>query len=218
MQLKRSIPSRLLVKPLPIARKLFPDAIWRLDEKEKCIYLTFDDGPIPEVTPWVLDTLNEWNAKATFFCIGNNVAAHPSILKRINEEGHSIGNHTYNHFNGWKSKMDGYTQEVLLCQQEIDKHISSYSPKLFRPPYGKLKINQYRKLKSEYIVVMWDVLSMDYDLSVSKEAVLKNVLKHSDCGSVVVFHDSIKAAEKIRFSLPKVLEHFSQLGFEFKAL
>ncbi len=218
MQLKSSIPSHLLVKPLPIARKLFSDAIWKKEESEKNMYLTFDDGPIPEVTPWVLDTLKKWNAKATFFCIGKNAAANPEILQRIIDEGHIVGNHTFNHISGWKSKLEAYNDEVELCQQELIKQLNGKSQKIFRPPYGKLKISQYRKLKTEYKIVMWDVLSMDYDLNISKETVLQNVLEHADFGSIVVFHDSLKAAEKIRFALPKVLEHFSALGFEFKAL
>jgi peptidoglycan-N-acetylglucosamine deacetylase len=218
MQLKSSIPANLLVKPLPIARKLFSDAIWKCDENQKSIYLTFDDGPIPEVTPWVLDTLNEWNAKATFFCIGKNAAENPHILSRIANEGHSVGNHTFNHISGWKSKLTDYNDEVELCQQELQRQLNGKSRMIFRPPYGKLRISQYRKLKDEYKIVMWDVLSMDYDLKVSKERVLQNVLEFSTSGSIVVFHDSLKAEEKVRFALPKVLEHFTKLGFNFHAL
>lgn len=205
-------------------KALYPECLWKVDTQKKVLYLTFDDGPIPEVTPWVLDELKKYKAKATFFCIGKNIDANPDIFKRIIKEGHSIGNHTYNHYNGWKYVNREYYQNVEQGAEALDRHLHPSpvtrhpSLSLFRPPYGKLKPSQYKALKDKYRIVMWDVLTLDYNLQVSKKRVLNTAIKHSSPGSVIVFHDSLKAKPKVEYALPKVLEHFSALGYKFAAL
>lgn len=194
-----------------IIQKLFPSIIWRMSGIEKKIYLTFDDGPIPIVTPWVLETLALYNAKATFFCIGNNVLKHPEIYSEIIKQGHKTGNHTQNHLNGWKVLNKNYFQDIEECTKLVRSG-------LFRPPYGKIKPSQIKRLKHNYKLVMWDVLSRDYDQSLSVENCHKSVIREAKPGSIVVFHDSIKAESRLRGSLPAVLEHFKKQGYEFARL
>lgn len=207
----------LFTKTSPLLSALYPDCLWKVKDADEALYLTFDDGPIPEITPWVLDCLQEHNAKATFFCIGKNVNAHSHILQRILAEGHAVGNHTLDHLNGWKTNNDEYFSNIAQC----DAILSSFGIKpngLFRPPYGKLTPMQYVYLKKQYKIVMWDVLSFDFDLTIAKEKVLGNVLTHAEPGSVIVFHDSLKAMDKVRFVLPQLLTHFAKLGYKFKSL
>ena len=212
----------LFTKTSPILASLYPDCVWKVNTKEKNLYLTFDDGPIPEITPFVLDELKKWKAKATFFCIGKNIEANPEIFKRIIREGHSIGNHTYNHTNGWKHTNLIYYKDIQKCARLISsfkiQHSAYPTPHLFRPPYGKLKISQYRALRSKYKIIMWDVLTFDFDLKKNAKSVLSAAVKHSAPGSVVVFHDSLKAKPKVEYALPKVLEHFTAKGFKFEKL
>ena len=193
-----------------IVQKILPQLVWR-QVHGSGVYLTFDDGPVPEATPFVLDLLAQYGAKATFFCVGENVERHPDIYKRIIEEGHAVGNHTHNHLNGWLTNTSSYINNTEKAAQHIDS-------RLFRPPYGKLKPAQYKALKSYYKVIMWDVLSMDYDRNVSATQCEQIVKQHTKLGSVVVFHDSVKAIEKLSIVLPKVLEHFQLLGWEMKSL
>lgn len=190
---------------------LYPSLIWRVPVKEKILYLTFDDGPIPEVTPWVLDTLEEFGAKATFFCIGDNVKKHPVLYREILSRGHRTGNHTQNHVNGWTTGTKEYFRNVTACRRYVQSD-------LFRPPYGKIRTTQIAGLKKHYRIVMWDVLSKDYDRTLSGENCYKRVLHDARPGSIVVFHDSLKAEERIRYALPKVLHHFSGQGYTFRAL
>lgn len=192
---------------------------------KKEIYLTFDDGPTPEITEFVLNELKKYNAKATFFCIGKNIKNHPEIFSKIIKEGHEIGNHTQNHLNGWKNNTTKYLENVLECKNVIDKQTQNNSElktknlKLFRPPYGRVKRKQANALiKKGYKIIMWSVLSGDFDTKISKEKCLQNVLKHTSNGSIVVFHDSVKAAEKVKYVLPKVLDYFTRKGYEFKAI
>ena len=212
-------------------RKIYPSAVWRIPITEKKIFLTFDDGPIPEITPWVLAMLKKFSAKATFFCVGENIEKHPEIFRQIISEGHSIGNHTYNHLNGWKTKTKGYLNNVSRCDSAIsnnrlsvNSHQTNSPPvtddrlPLFRPPYGRMKQSQISNLKSQYSIVMWDVLSGDFDENTSEEKCLKNVLSKAREGSIVVFHDSVKAKKNLQYVLPKFLEHFSKKGFEFEKL
>ena len=201
----------LFTKTPSLLTAVYPDCLWKVNTKEEIIYLTFDDGPIPEITPFVLDELKRWNAYATFFCIGKNVEANPEILKRIISEGHTIGNHTYDHLNGWNVSDEIYFDNIKKCAAVVNS-------KLFRPPYGKLKPSQYSKLKAEYKLLMWDVLSFDFDLKMEGEKVLKNVLENAEEGSIVVMHDSLKAKPKVEFALPKLLEHFTAKGFKFEKL
>lgn len=209
----------LFTKTPSLLTAVYRECLWKVNTKEKIIYLTFDDGPIPEITPFVLDELKKWNARATFFCIGKNIEANPEIFQRIENEGHRIGNHTYDHLNGWNNKDEEYFENVEKCQSVLTANcqlpIVNF---LFRPPYGKLKPSQYSKLKAQYKLVMWDVLSFDFDLKISEEKVLKNVLENAESGSIVVMHDSLKAKPKVEFALPKLLEHFTAKGFKFEKL
>lgn len=199
------------VRPNLLMRKIYPSAIWRVTTKEKRVFLTFDDGPIPEVTPWVLAQLKKYNAKATFFCIGANIDKHPDIFQQIISEGHAIGNHTYDHLNGWKTETNEYLANISLCD-------SKTRSKIFRPPYGRMKRSQCSKLHAQYSVVMWDVLSGDFDQKISPEKCLKNVLSKTREGSIVVFHDSLKAKKNLYHALPEFLKHFSEKGWQFVAL
>lgn len=201
------------VKMPPIIKFLFPKLLCSMPKKEEpAIYLSFDDGPNPVASPWVLETLKTYNAKATFFCIGKKVEMHPEILALILKEGHSVGNHSYSHPNGWKSRLGDYVEDIRHCADFIDS-------KLFRPPYGRIGLGQMAALrKKNYQIVLWDVLSGDFDPKLSKEQCLKNVLQNSKNGSIIVFHDTEKAFDKLSYVLPLVLDHFQKLGFEFKSL
>ena len=201
------------IRPNWLMRKTYSSALWRVRTEEKKIFLTFDAGPIPEVTPWVLSVLEKYSAKATFFCIGDNISKHPDIFQQIISEGHIIGNHTYNHLNGWKTKTKEYLGNVELCQLTIKPET-----KMFRPPYGKMKRSQYTALIPQYNIIMWDVLSGDFDQTISEEKCLRNVLNKTRRGSIIVFHDSLKAKKNLYYTLPKVLEHFTREGFVFESL
>ncbi len=204
------------VKTPLFVKKLFPKLIWSVATTKKVIYLTFDDGPTPKITNWVLEELKSHNAKATFFCIGKNVEKYPEIILNIRNNGHVIGNHTQNHLNGWKTKTNVYIADVLKANQQINKLTNQL---LFRPPYGKIRSSQAKALqKIEYKIIMWDVLSADFDTLISKEKCLQNVIKNTRNGSIIVFHDSLKASDNLKFVLPRVLTHFTKKGFEFKVL
>lgn len=190
---------------------MYRDLVWKISTPDPVLFLTFDDGPVPEVTPQVLSILKAYNAKATFFCIGDNVNKHPEIYKDILKEGHTVGNHSYNHLNGWKTKNPVYFRNVMKCSEKVES-------KLFRPPYGKITRSQSAKLKRNFSIIMWDVLSGDFDSEITKEKCLKNVIQSAQNGSIIVFHDSIKAADKMLFALPEALKYFSEKGFSFRAL
>lgn len=175
------------------------------------LYLTFDDGPIPEVTPWVLEQLEKFKAKATFFCVGDNVKKHPTVFEQVKRQGHSIGNHTFNHLNGWATEIVPYFHNVRHCASLVNSV-------LFRPPYGKLRPKQAQFLQRHYRIVMWDVLSGDFDAHVSPEQCFTNVINNAQNGSIVVFHDSLKAKDNLEYTLPKVLEYFSERGYNFEKL
>jgi peptidoglycan/xylan/chitin deacetylase (PgdA/CDA1 family) len=196
-------------------KKIYPSLVWEIHRDEKALYLTFDDGPHETATPFVLKQLKQYNAKASFFCIGKNVVGHPEIYQAILEDGHAVGNHTHNHLNGWKTARSEYLRNI----QEAAKHINS---KLFRPPYGRITNQQIKLLKqspaASFSIIMWDVLSGDFDINLAPEACLQNVLKGAEAGSIIVFHDSAKAYERMSFALPRLLEHFSKQGYVFKAL
>lgn len=200
-------------------KTLFPSFVWNINTDNKELYLTFDDGPTPEITDWVLKILKQYNAKATFFCIGNNIKKHPDIFQNIIEEDHAIGNHTYNHLKGWKHKSKDYINDVLETEVIINKFQNDYNKKLFRPPYGKFKTKQSKQLQElDYKIILWDVLSYDWDKLVSEETCLTNVTLSAKEGSIIVFHDSIKASRNLRFALPKVLEHYTKQGYKFKTI
>lgn len=215
------------VKTPIVAKMMFPNFIWDIATTEKIIYLTFDDGPTPEITNWTLKTLNAYNAKATFFCIGKNIEQHPDIFENIIIDGHAIGNHTHNHIKGWKSKTKIYLANIFEADSIIRNQMplishdkqQSLSVKLFRPPYGQITPKQGKNLIDlGYKIIMWDVLSFDWEKDVTPEKCLKNVVSNTTYGSVVVFHDSVKASKNMQYTLPKVLEYFSKKGFRFEAL
>ena len=197
-------------------KKIYDSYIWSIPASDKILYLTFDDGPHPEATPFVLRELKKHNVLATFFCIGKNVVAYPDIYKQIIQEGHTVGNHTYNHLNGWKTNNDDYLKDIALASNEIDSY-------LFRPPYGRITSFQAKNLKpamkgKEPKVIMWDVLSGDFDKNVSPENCFLNVVRNAKPGSIVLFHDSEKSFSKLPYALPKVLDYFSKRGYEFAAI
>ena len=201
-----------LVKTPIWLRSFYPSCTWKIPSAEKVIYLSFDDGPHPEATPFVLAALKKFNAKASFFCIGKNVEAHPRIYQRILKEKHAVGNHTFNHMNGWKTNNLTYLNDINLAEQHIDSI-------LFRPPYGRINREQSKLiLGADFKIIMWTVLSKDYNKKVLPQECLKNVIKNVDRGSIIVFHDSIKASKNMQYVLPRVLEHFTKKGFTFKAL
>lgn len=211
------------VKTPKIVQNIFRSYIWNIPTKKKEIYLTFDDGPIPEITPWVLKTLSDYNAKATFFCIGENVKNHPNIFQNIIDQGHTIGNHTYHHLNGWKTSTQKYVNSIDKAEINLRSPAfglqSTTTSKLFRPPYGRIKPSQTKKITEiGYKIIMWDVLSGDFDQKLIKEDCYQNVIKNSKNGSIIVFHDSEKAFKNLEYTLPKVLEYCTVNGFIFKAL
>ncbi|RVU89799.1 polysaccharide deacetylase family protein [Flavobacterium columnare] len=206
------------VKTQNFIRCLFFNYIWFIPNKSKTIYLTFDDGPTPEVTEWVLDLLKEHNIKATFFCIGKNIKEYPKIFKRILSEGHSIGNHTYNHINGWKNSTHEYLNDIISCEKTIAENsgINQSNFKIFRPPYGKIRPNQSKELKKRgYKIIMWDILTADFDLSISNEECIKNATQKIESGSIIVFHDSKKAYYHLKNCLPKAITFYKEQGFSF---
>lgn len=194
-----------------LLKKYYSHLTWDIPNTENKIYLTFDDGPVPEVTEWVLDVLKQYQIKATFFCIGDNVKKHPLVFRRIMDEGHSVGNHTQNHLNGWKTADDIYLNNIEACSKIVDS-------KLFRPPYGRIKKTQLLLLKTQYSIIMWDVLSGDFDPKTTAEQCYKNVVKNTKPGSVIVFHDSIKAENKLKQTLPQAIEYLLGKGFVFDVI
>jgi len=184
---------------------------WNIPVKEKCIFLTFDDGPIPEVTPWVLETLAAFEAHATFFCVGENVKKHNEIYKRIMNEGHRTGNHSFHHIQAWKTTKVNYLNDVADANELIDSH-------LFRPPHGQLTFPLMRAMKKRYTIVLWSLLAYDFDTTLTPEKCLAIVLKNTRPGDIVVFHDSLKAEPRMKYVLPLFLEHFRSKGFVFRSL
>ncbi len=203
-----------MVKTPWLLKNFYPECIWDIKTKEKVLYLTFDDGPHPVATPFVLEELKKHNAKATFFCIGKRVEEYFDIYKKIIEEGHAVGNHTYDHLNGWKTKDQIYLDNIFKAKKIIDSN-------LFRPPYGRITKFQLKQLSAEKYKlkpIMWSVLSGDFDKEVSGEECYHTVVKNAKQGAVVVFHDSEKALDRLRYALPLVLKHFTENGFEFRSI
>ncbi|MFV9483947.1 polysaccharide deacetylase family protein [Christiangramia sp. ASW11-125] len=210
--------SIFLPKYPSVLKLLYPKRISRIEDNN-AIFLTFDDGPIPEITPWVLDLLEDYSAKATFFCIGENVEKHPEIFRSILEKKHTVGNHTYNHLNGWKTCKAAYIANTQKTQQVFTTNKFFPETKFFRPPYGKIMNAQARELvEQDYKIVMWDVISGDYDLNISAETCYRNVIKNAAAGSTIVFHDSEKAFKKLREVLPRVMSYYAEKGIAFKSL
>lgn len=205
-----NINMRLFRPPLAI-RLFYPSFIWKMPEGDKKIYLTFDDGPIPEVTLKVLEMLREYNAKATFFCVGNNIRKHPEVFEAIKAEGHSIGTHAYNHENGWKTKTSEYINSVEAANDMVGSN-------LFRPPHGRMRPRQIRLLRKKYKIIAWSLISYDWDKTLSPEECYRNVIKKARDGCIIVFHDSLKAQDNMLHVLPKVLKYYHDKGFTFCSL
>ena len=199
----------MYIEPPKIVKRLFPDLIWSFSQQEVDgkVFITFDDGPTPEITPWILDTLSKFDAKATFFCLGKNVEQYPELFQMILEGGHAVGNHTYSHQKGWEMRTGRYVEDVDLADNFIHSN-------LFRPPYGRIKPSQARRLSERYKLIMWDVLSRDYSQLVSPRSCLNNVVKHVKSGSIVLFHDSRKAYRNLSYTLPRTLEFLRSKGLE----
>lgn len=197
---------------------VFPKYVWDIPNNENKVFLTFDDGPTPEITEWTLEQLKQYNAKATFFCIGNNIEKHPEIFQKVISEGHAIGNHTFNHLKGWGTTTDEYVDNVALCQSQFKIQNLKFKI-LFRPPYGKIKPTQSKKLRAQgYKIIMWDIISYDFDKETSREQCLQNVLRNVKSGSIIVFHDSVKAEQNLRYALPKTLEFLKEKGYELEKI
>jgi len=202
---------KYFIKTPWVVKKFFPDYVWSLPGGEKNVYLTFDDGPHPTITPWVLDQLKQYNAEASFFCIGNNVEKFPDIYKEVLKHNHAVGNHTHHHLNGWKTGDEKYLNDISRASKIIRSN-------LFRPPYGRIKNKQAKQIAHAMQIdtakiIMWDVLSADFDSSFSPKQCLNNVLENFSVGSIVVFHDSEKALNNLKYALPKTLEFLGQREF-----
>ena len=204
-----------LIKTPFLLKAFYPKCTWDIPSKEKVLYLTFDDGPHPEITTFVLEALKKYNAKATFFCIGNNVLSYPNMYENILAQGHAVGNHTYDHLNGWKTDLPIYFENIKSAAKLIE------SP-FFRPPYGRITKQQIKQLKLANDlpnkIIMWDVLSGDFDLKLSGETCARNVIKNAVPGSIIVFHDSVKAWDRLSVALPIVLNYFTDLGYKMEVL
>lgn len=200
-----------LPKTPKIAKKIFPKLTWEHDNSENAVFLTFDDGPTPGVTNWVLNQLKQYNAQATFFCLGKNVVLYQHLFDEIIKDGHSVGNHTFNHLNCWKTPIKSYLNDIVSCERV-------FHSKMFRPPYGKLKPGVRTKILENYQIVMWDVMSYDFDNKLSPKECVANVLENIKPGSIVVFHDSLKAKDNLRNSLPIILKALHEEGIKMKAL
>lgn len=222
------------VKTPRLIKGIFPNYAWNMPDDKKVLYLTFDDGPTSEITPWTLEILKDFNAQATFFCIGNNIASNPSIVQDVLAHGHTIGNHTFDHARGWKTKTDAYIIEAQKTQKLIEDQLQIYSQSdlsqskkidstkyrpLFRPPYGQIKLSQGKQLIAlGYHIIMWDIIAFDWKTNLSGEQCAYNVISKAVPGSIVVFHDSVKAFPRMKIALQKTLEHFSKQGYVFKSL
>jgi len=202
----------LIEQPPLIYRLLFPGGHWRIPvEDKKVIYLTFDDGPIPDITPWVLNLLDKYGIKATFFCVGDNVRKHPDIYRQVLEKGHQVGNHTFNHLQGIRTFSKNYIRNIEIASQYIKSN-------LFRPPHGHMRLPQFFSLRKKYKIVLWDVVTRDYSKRQTPEEVLQNVKKYTRNGSIIVFHDSIKAEKNMKYALPLSIEWLMEQGYEFRTI
>ena len=202
----------LIERPPLLYRLLFPEAIWRIKKnRQKVVFLTFDDGPIPEVTPWVLDTLDKYGVKATFFMVGDNVARHPELYEEVKRRGHSVGNHTMHHLQGMKVTSYRYMHDITEANDLID------SP-LFRPPHGLLRWKQARAIKDRYNIVMYDLVTRDYSKKLTAEKVFGNVRRFARNGSIIVFHDSLKAEKNMKAVLPQAIEWLRSRGYSFERI
>ena len=196
-------------QPPRFIRQLYPRACWRMDISERAVYLTFDDGPIPEVTPWVLELLEKYKIKATFFMVGDNVRKYPDVYRMVVERGHRIGNHTYNHLRGIEKRTKDYVANTEKANGYLNTN-------LFRPPHGFMRFNQYRALRKHYQIVMWDLVTRDYNPKLTGRQVLRKVRKYTRNGSIITFHDSLRSVENLHYALPRAIEWLLSEGYKFK--
>lgn len=200
----------MFIEQLPrFIRQLYPRACWRMDISERAVYLTFDDGPIPEVTPWVLELLEKYKIKATFFMVGDNVRKYPDVYRMVVERGHRIGNHTYNHLRGIEKRTKDYVANTEKANGYLNTN-------LFRPPHGFMRFNQYRALRKHYQIVMWDLVTRDYNPKLNGRQVLRKVRKYTRNGSIITFHDSLRSVENLHYALPRAIEWLLSEGYKFK--
>ena len=199
----------MFVKPPKIVRLFYPNLVWKKQTDAKKLWLTFDDGPHPDITPWILSVLNTEQIKATFFLVGRQMEEFPELVNAIKEDGHLIANHSYSHKNGWFTANKTYFQDIERCQKLMPMN------RLFRPPYGKLSYGQIRKLKGQYKLILWDVLSMDFNQNTTADKVKINVLKNAEKGSVIVFHNNKKSCENLRPILKETIAELKNKGFSF---
>jgi peptidoglycan/xylan/chitin deacetylase (PgdA/CDA1 family) len=213
------MPIRVPLKTPALLQRLFPQIRFTIPSVDPVLYLTFDDGPLPQFCPWLLECLKEYNARATFFLVGENVHRNPELVKAIRDAGHSIGNHTQNHLNGFQTKTIDYIANTRLCADELQKYSSEEYAPLFRPPYGKIRPRQVTELrKAGYEIILWDVLSKDYDEALTPEKLYSNVVSRVKAGSILVFHDNKKAEKNLRIALPRILAELSSRGYRFEAI
>jgi len=210
------------IKTPRLIKNLFPHFVWDLPTDQKIVYLTFDDGSKSQITEWILLQLKKYDAKATFFCIGNNIEAEPALFSKILDEGHVVGNHTFNHLHGWKTNDAKYLQDIgteINSSVQIEKRTNNKFRQIFRPPDGKIRLSQAKKLRElGYKIIMWDILSADFDATISPEKCFENATKKIHNGSVIVFHDSEKAFRNLEYALPKKLEFLQNSGFAYKVI
>jgi peptidoglycan/xylan/chitin deacetylase (PgdA/CDA1 family) len=199
-------------------KRITKNLIWNIPTEEKEIFLTFDDGPIPVLTNYILDILDDSDSKATFFCVGDNIKKHNEICESVVKRGHAIENHTFNHLKGWSTKNQDYLMNIEKCQSYVSKHQQPLHKPLFRPPHGQITLSQIKSLGDKYNIIMWDVLAYDFEGSHSAEVSLQKIINKTKPGSIVVFHDNYKAEEKLKYMLPKFLQYFREKGFIFKKL
>jgi len=197
---------------------LYPQLVWDKYNEEKKLYLTFDDGPVPQVTSLVLDILDKYDAKASFFCVGENIRRSPGLFREIHRAGHSVGNHTFNHLNGWKTPDNLYLENINKCEDLISEILPDRPAKLIRPPYGRITRSQIKMLINRFKIIMWDYLIGDFDKNLDPQWGLDQALNKTKDGSIIIFHDSLKAEKNLRFMLPVYLEYFVDMGYQFKAL
>lgn len=200
-----------IIKTPRLVKKLFPTYLWNKSRSMPNVYITFDDGPIPVVTPYILDLLAKHDMQGTFFCVGDNVRKHPMIYDRLISEGHTVGNHSYSHLSGWSSEVEDYLNDIALCSSFVESN-------LFRPPYGRLKPQQAQSLRGKYKIVMWDILSGDFDINISAEQCYQNVIQNIKAGSIIVFHDNIKSFSTLKEVLPRVIQYCIDQGWTSRAL
>jgi peptidoglycan/xylan/chitin deacetylase (PgdA/CDA1 family) len=201
-----------------LIKKIFSNLVWDVPTNSNEIFLTFDDGPIPKLTSYVLEVLHDFDALATFFCVGDNISKNPDILEQILAKNHLVGNHTHNHLKGWSTSTSRFVSNAGKCQEQISKYQGNTARPVFRPPHGQITFNQVKALKANYNIVMWDILAYDYDTAHSPLKSLDRIISKTKPGSIVVFHDNYKAEEKLKFILPTYLKYFKERGFSFKKL